>query len=137
MPVLQSIALTDRASTPVVHTFVPRDVVGGIGTVVDTSGVAIGEPRLTISGRRSGTKFRSKLTLQTPIVQSQVINGVTSPIIIRTGYASVDFTFDETSSTQERKDLVGMLASALGASALASPKTLIEDTVVNQQGVWG
>lgn len=137
MPVLQNILLTDRAGTPVVHTFVPRDVSSGVGTVVESSGVALGEPRFTISGRRSGAKWRSRLTLTVPVVQTQTINGITSPVVVRTGYATVDFTFDDSSSTQERKDLIGMLASACGASALASPKTLVEDTVVNQQGVWG
>lgn len=137
MPTLQNIVLTDRAATPVAHTFVPRDVVGGVGTVVESSGVALGEPRFTVSGRRSGSKFRSKLTLTVPVVQTQIINGISTPAVVRTGYATVDFTFDDSSSTQERKDLIGMLASACGASALASPKTLVEDTVVNQQGVWG
>jgi hypothetical protein len=138
MPALQNIALTDRAGTPVVHTFVPREVVDGVGSLVESNGVALGEPRFTISGRRSGAKFRSKISLTVPVVQSGVDDaGITRPVVVRTAYATVELVAMESSTTQERKDLIGMLASALGASALASPKTLVEETFVNQQGVWG
>jgi hypothetical protein len=137
MPTLQNIILTDRAGTPVAHTFVPRDVVNGVGSVVESSGVALGESRFTAQGRRSGTRYKATFALTVPIVATEVINGVSSPAIQRTGYAKVELTVDQASSTQERKDLIGMLASALGASALAGPKTLVEDTFVNLQGVWG
>lgn len=138
MPALQSISLTDRESTPVVHSFVPRDLdANGVGATVETGGVAIGESRFTAQGRRTGTKYKATFALTVPIVATQVINGVSSPAIQRTGYVKVELSVDQTSSTQERKNLIGMMASALGASALTAPKTLVEDTFVNLQGVWG
>jgi hypothetical protein len=51
--------------------------------------------------------------------------------VARTGYPQVTFTFDESSTEQERKDLVGMLASSLDAS-----KALTNDTIVKLQGVY-
>jgi hypothetical protein len=131
MPQLQNVVLTDRKSTPVDHTFTPLDISGGVGTVVESSGIPVGQNRLTISQRVSNGRYRPSLRLQLPVVQNQTINGVSTPVVVRTAYVEVNFTFDQTSSIDERKDAVGMIASAL-----QSDKTLINDTVVNLQGVY-
>lgn len=138
MPAIQTIALTDRAGTPVVHTFVPESVQGGVGSTVETGASAVGNRRFTISGRRDGSrKWRSKMTLSVPIVQTETVNGVARDIIVRTGYVTVEFSFEEASLLQERKDLIGMLASALGATGAATTtKSLVEDVVANQQNVY-
>jgi len=138
MPAIQNIILTDRAGTPVAHTFVPESVQGGIGSVVEAGTSAVGNKRFTISGRRDGSrKWKSKMTLTVPIVQTQVVNSISQDVVVRTGYATVEFSFDETSLSQERKDLISMLACALGANgSAATTKTLVEDVVVNQQNVY-
>lgn len=132
MPALQSISIVDREATPVTHTFLPRDVSQGVGMVVKSSGVPVGEERLTVSMRKSGSKFRGKLTLAIPVVATATINGVSTPEVVRTAYASLDVTFDETSSTQERNNIIGMIADALGTS-----KTLVNSTLVNLESVYG
>lgn len=131
MPQLQNVVLTDRKSTPVDHTFTPLDISNGVGTVVESSGIPVGQNRLTISQRASNGRYRPSLRLQLPVVQNQTINGVSTPVVVRTAYVEVNFTFDQTSSIDERNDAVGMIASAL-----ESNKTLINDTVVNLQGVY-
>lgn len=138
MPSIQNLSLTDRAGSPVVHIFTPESVLGGVGSVVEAGTSAVGNKRFTISGRRDGAKkWKSKITLSVPIVQTQTINGISQDVVVRTGYATIESSFEETSLLQERKDLIGMLASALGATGAAtSTKSLVEDTVVNQQNVF-
>lgn len=132
MPQLQNLVLTDRAATPVNHTFTPLDIKDGIGAVVETTGVPIGNNKFTIGlSKTAGGKYRATANLTVPIVVNETVNGVSRPAIARTGYAKVEFTFDESSSEQERKDLVGMLASSLDAS-----KALVNDTIVKLQGVY-
>lgn len=133
MPQLQNAVLTDRASTPVAHTFVPRDIVSGVGTVIETTGVPVGNSRLSVSLRQtSGNgRYRADVKLSVPIVADQVVNGVTTPVVQRTAYADLSFTFDPTSTEQERNNFVGMLASSLATSC-----TLVNDTVVKLQGVY-
>lgn len=131
MPQLQAISLNDREATPVAHAFVPRDIKNGVGTVVRSTGVPIGDESLTVSMRRANARYRGKVTLSVPIVQSQNINGVITPVVVRTAYADVNFTFDATSTTQERKNLVGMIADSLAAS-----KTLINGAIVDLEGVY-
>jgi len=132
MPALQSISILDRAATPVAHVFQPRDVSGGVGLVVNSTGVSVGEERLTVSMRKAASKFRGKLSLAIPVVVNETINGVTRPSVVRTAYANIEVTFDETSSTQERTNIIGMLADALNPS-----KPLVHKCFVELEGVYG
>lgn len=133
MPTLQSIVLTDRAATPVNHTFTPLDISNNVGTVVESSGVPIGNNRVQLSLSRTKDAGRYKATLRYtfPVVQTQTINGVSTPAVVRTAYADLSFTFDPTSTTQERKDAVGMVQSSLDAA-----KTLTNDLLVSLQGIY-
>lgn len=132
MPQLQNVVLTDRAATPVNHTYVPRDIVNGVGSVIESTGVAVGDNSLSVSLTKTAAgRRKAKINLVLPIVQNQVLNGITTPVVVRTTYVTVEFSFDPTSSTQERKDALGLIASAL-----APGKVLIENTVVNLEGVY-
>lgn len=133
MPQLQTLVLKDRAATPVEHTFIPRDIVNGTGTVAESSGIPLGDNRVAINlNRRSATgRFKPSVNFTFPVVQNQVVNGVSIPIVVRTAYATVTFNFDATSSEAERNNVVGMVQNALGAD-----KPLINDTIVKLQGVY-
>lgn len=132
MPQLQNIVLTDRAATPVNHTYTPRDIVGGVAEVVESTGVPIGDNRFTVSLKETAQgRFKGVLKGQFPIVQNQTINGVTTPVVVRTSYCTMEFSFDKSSTEQERKDCVGLMQSSLDAS-----KTLVNDSIVKLQGVY-
>lgn len=131
MPQLQNLILKDRAATPKDHTFTPRNIENGVGESVETTGVPVGESRHTISLRRSGNRYKVTQKLSMPVVSNQTINGVTSPVVVRTAFVTVTFDFDATSSEAERNDLVGMLQSSYDPS-----KVLVNDTVVKLQGVY-
>jgi len=132
MPQLQTLVLKDRTTpTAVDHTFTPRDIKSGVGAVVETTGVPVGDSRFTISLRQVNNRYRAQIQLAVPVVQNEVINGITTPKAVRTAYADVTFTFDSTSTEAERNNLVGMLADALAAN-----KVLVNDTVVKLQGVY-
>lgn len=132
MPQLQTLVLKDRTTpTAVDHTFTPRDIKSGVGAVVETTGVPVGDSRFTISLRQVNNRYRAQIQLAVPVVQNEVINGITTPKAVRTAYADATFTFDSTSTEAERNNLVGMLADALAAN-----KVLVNDTVVKLQGVY-
>lgn len=132
MPQLQPLVLKDRATpTAVDHTFSPRDINAGVGAVVESTGVPVGDSRYTISLRQSNGRYRATIQLNVPVVVNETINGVSTPKVVRTAYADVTFTFDRTSTEAERNNLVGMLADSLAAN-----KVLVNDTVVKLQGVY-
>lgn len=132
MPQLQTLVLKDRTTpTAVDHTFTPRDIKSGVGAVVETSGVPVGDSRFTISLRQVNNRYRAQIQIAVPVVQNETINGIVTPKAVRTAYADLTFTFDATSTEQERNNIVGMLADSLGAG-----KVLVNDTVVKLQGVY-
>lgn len=132
MPQLQNLVLTDRAATPVAHTFTPRDIVANVGTVEESTGVKIGDKSFSISNRKTANG-RSKVTMKlaVPVVVNETINVVTIPTVSHVAYVDAVFSFDPKSSTQERKDVVGMFQSSLDPS-----KVLVNDTLIGLQGVY-
>lgn len=131
MPQLQNLVLKDRAATPKDHTFTPRNIRDGVGESVETTGVPVGESRHSISLRRTADRYKVTQKLAVPVVATQTINGVSTPVVVRTSYVSVTFDFHATSSEAERNDIVGMLQSSYDPA-----KALVNDTVVKLQGVY-
>jgi hypothetical protein len=131
MPLLQAISLNDRETTPVAHVFTPNDSVNGVGIVKNTTGVPLGAETLTVSMRGSPNgRYRGKVNLTVPVVQTQTINGISTPVVVRTAYVSLEVTFSDKSTLQERNNVIGMLADALTPS-----KTLVNDALVKLEGV--
>lgn len=135
MPSLQSLVLTDRQATPVNRTLLPIGSAGpGIGVVAlaDASGATITERRFSIGLRRSGDRVRTTMKYRCPVVVTEVINGVSTPKVVREAYVDLTFNFHNTHTEAERNDVVGEITSALAAS-----KVLVNDTVVKGQSVYG
>lgn len=127
-----TLVLTDRAASPANHNYTPDgDDANGVHVFSEKTGVPIGNPRFTASLRQSGGKYRSQLKLAVPVVQTQTINGVTSPVVVRTAYVDATITFEATSTDQERQDAVGLFASSL-----TSAQTMINDMIVNLVDIW-
>lgn len=127
-----NLVINDRAATPVAHTYSPDgDDQNGVHLWSEKTSVPAGNPRFTARLASSNGKYRPSLRLQVPVMQTQVINGVSSPVLVRTAYAEVNFTFDALSSTQERTDCVGLMVNALAVA-----QTQINDLVVNLSDVY-
>lgn len=132
MPQLQNIILADRAATPVNHTFTPLDIQSGVATVVESTGVPIGSNTVTASLRKTPSGgYKAVVKGRFPIVQTSTTNGVSTPVVVRTAYAEINFSFDATSSEQERKDVVGMMSGTLGVS-----NTMLNDLLTKLQGIY-
>jgi len=103
-----------------------------VGTVVESSGIPLGNSTYSVSLRQTAQgRYKVTLKLSRPVVQTQTINGISTPTVVRTNRATVEFDLDPASSTQERTDLEGMLADSLGAG-----KPLVFGSVVNLEGVF-
>lgn len=131
MPQLANLVLTDRAATPVNHTFTPLDIKDGVGVVVESSGVPIGDRRFSVSlTKTSQNRYKPSFRLTVPVVQEATVNGVTKPTVVRTAYADINLSFDPSSTEQERKDVVGMLQSSLDSTKW------VNDVAIKLQGVY-
>lgn len=132
MPNFQSVVLQDRATTPANHTFVPQTARDGVHTVMSSpDGTITSAKKLSISNRRVNGKIKTRLLLAVPVVQTETINGITAPKVVRESYVDATFTFHAQSSEQERADTVTMFQSAL-----LPAKTLVNDVLVKNEDIW-
>lgn len=133
MAARSNLVINDRAATPVAHTFTPDgNDVNGVAIWSEKGSVPAGNPRYTARiYQDKGGKFRASAKLTIPIVQTQTINGVSTPTVVRTSYLEFNATFDSLSSTQERADAVGLMANSL-----ATAQAQINDMLVNLTPVW-
>jgi hypothetical protein len=127
-----NLVINDRAATPVAHTYTPDgDDAAGVHVYSEKTGVPAANPRFTAALKKSGSKYRPSLRLQIPIVQTQTVNGVSNPVVVRTAYVEFNAVFDALSTDQERKDAVGLMVNALAAS-----QTQINDMVVGLADIY-
>lgn len=132
MPALQTLALVDRESTPVTHTFTPFEIdANGVGVVTEGGDVQVSASRYTVQMRRVAGRYKARLKMAVPVVQTETINGVSNPKVVYQSYVDATFTFDSKSTEQHRKNVVGMFASSLDAS-----KVLVNDTLIKLQGIY-
>lgn len=133
MAARSNLVLNDRAATPVAHTFTPDgDDANGVHIWSEKGSVPAGNPRFTARVYRDkGGKYRATLKLHVPIVQTQTINGVSSPVIVRDHYVELHATSEGTSTAQERADAIGLMANAMAAN-----QAQINDLLVNLTPVW-
>jgi len=131
MPSFTSLVLTDRAATPANHTFLPRSNRDGVALVTESNGTPAADKRFSISTRRVNGKLKRRIVFQVPVVQTETINGISRPKVVRESIVDATFTFSEDSSEDERDDVVGMFASSLDAS-----KALVNDTIVKAEEVF-
>lgn len=129
-----NLVVKDRTTpTPADRTFTPDgDDPNKVHVFTEKTGVPAGNARYTAQLRRSKGKYRPTLRLAVPIVQTQTINGVSSPVVVRTAYVELSATFDELSTAQERADAIGMLTN----SCAPTGQTMINDLLVNLSDIY-
>lgn len=133
MPAIQNLVLADRASPAVNHTFGPVtiDSKTGIGVLAEQTAVPIGNPTYTIDRRMTQSgRYRIRANLKVPVIQTETVNGIARPVEVRAAHASIELSFSNQSTEQERKDAVGMLADSLAAAKWTN------GVFVNLEGVY-
>lgn len=94
----------------VIKTYNPRTVVQGVATYVSSTGVPVGDAKYTVSlSQTSGGRYNVTARLAIPITQSNVVGDVDNPKVVRTSYADIKLSFDPSSSTAERMDMMAQV----------------------------
>lgn len=123
--------VNDRESTPVAHTFGPRDAPGNMAIFAETGATAIGEKLYTVRWRNTPDRRNVRITFAMPVTVNETINGVTRTSVDRLAYFDGNFRFDTKLTEQERKNFVGMLANSFAASV-----TVVDKTLTGLESIW-
>ncbi len=119
MPELTTLVLTDRESTPVDHTFTRSGGAdpNGVYVMRESADVPANSSNVKLSHRRTGNgNYVTEMRAEFPVVATETINGVNSSKLLRVAFAQIKFTFSKDSTSQERKNAIGMIQSALDAT---------------------
>jgi hypothetical protein len=132
MPNPSTITLTDRDSND--HVFNPsRDEPNDVRrfTKADANGVKIGESHLRVSRRETPSVYKVRLKLERPTVVTETINGVDNPKVVRVSMADATFTFARNSTTDERKEIIGLMADVL-----APGQTMLNSVILDLENFF-
>jgi hypothetical protein len=132
MPALSTITVLDREDTPVSHSFTPHSVKDGfLATLQENNGSVIDTNVMTISTTSTQTKTKVRIKLAVPIVQTETINGRSVDVVSHVNYIDTSITYDNLSTLQERRNIVGMFANSLGAD-----QTTVDSVVTGLEGFY-
>lgn len=133
MPQMAPLVLTDRASPPVDHVFNPRGKEGGVATYAESTGVPLGDRRITMRDPVF-SNGRAKVTIKMafPVIQTTVVSGVAANTVLRTNYADLVFNFDQSSTLQERDDMIGQLYDMIRRD----DNPVVGETLINLSGQY-
>lgn len=126
-----NIVVNDRETTPVAHTFAPQMPLEGGFMFAEAASIPNGERKLSIRHRRANGRRYVRLTLTSPVLVTETVNGVPVPTVPRIGLIDCTFRWDDNSTEQERANAVGMFYNALAAS-----QSVVNATVVKTEGIW-
>jgi hypothetical protein len=121
------------------HTFKPyAKTADGVFEFREVTGVPIGDPKITIQSRKTAAgKYQTKIKGSWPIVQTQTINGISTPVVVRTAYIDTTLTFEGTSTIQERKDVVSETMNLFSSTVNTAANLWLVDTVLaNGEGMF-
>lgn len=109
MPQATTLQLTDTGGT---DNYDPVSITGGVAEFAYGGDVPLGDKRITISAIRTQLG-RRKITLKGvfPTVQTSTVDGIELPVNTRTAYAEISFSFDKTSTADEREDVIKAMIS--------------------------
>lgn len=132
MAARSNLVITDRQPTPVERTFSPDgDDSNRVHLFSEKTTVPLGNPRFSASLKRSGSRFKPSLKLAIPVTQTQIINGIQTPVIVRVAYVELAASFDGVSTEQERKDAIGLMASAI-----QEDQVMMNDLLTKLSDIW-
>lgn len=131
MPAATTITVNDRESSPVAHSFVPRDDGPSMYSFEEAAAVPAGNNSLVVRWTKDKEVHRIRLTMALPKLVTETINGVNRYSVDYVNFIDFSVRFSNTSTEQERKNAIGMFANALAAS-----QGVLNPVLTQVQGIY-
>lgn len=119
MPNMTTLSVTDRSDPGNDHVLLPV-ATHPIAWWKENGSVPLGDLTVSVSTSTSATKIKPTVRVKIPQIVEETINGVITSKVARTAYADIRLSFDVTSTSTERNELIGMV-SDLFADAATQP----------------
>lgn len=118
MAQLTSIVLNDGTADV---TFLPHEITSqNVARLRTNAETVIGTEELSVQARDAVSNRRVTVKVTLPVVQNEVINGITTPKVVRQQIATVELSLPKTSLKSDRKRARSLIASALSNALIAA-----------------
>lgn len=118
MAQLTSIVLNDGTADV---TFLPHEITSqNVARLRTNAETVIGTEELSVQARDAVSNRRVTVKVTLPVVQNEVINGITTPKVVRQQIATVELSLPKTSLKNDRKRARSLIASALSNALIAA-----------------
>lgn len=118
MAQLTSIVLNDGTADV---TFLPHEITSqNVARLRTNAETVIGAEELSVQARDAVNNRRVTVKVTLPVVQNEVINGITTPKVVRQQIATVELSLPKTSIKGDRTRARNLIASALSNALIAA-----------------
>lgn len=102
-------------------TFLPHEITSqNVARLRTNAETVIGAEELSVQARDAVNNRRVTVKVTLPVVQNEVINGITTPKVVRQQIATVELSLPKTSIKGDRKRARSLIASALSNALIAA-----------------
>lgn len=129
MPSIKPLVLKDNASQD--FTLNPDTPSQGRFPFIKSNGSPIGDVRATVTLKKTSERAKVDLTIASPVVITETINGVERPVVDRANYASIKLNFAANSTETERREMRALLRSML-----ADDQPDLSEVIVDLEGYY-
>lgn len=112
---IDSVTVQDGATTPSDVVFDRYGASPGAVQLRARGATVSADKVLTLKTTESSERTKVMAVLRVPVVQTETVNGISSPKIVRTAYFRGEFTFDGDASDEERRDILSYVETLLGS----------------------
>jgi len=118
MASIANVVLADGQASPANKTFTPKDCTSLVATWTDrTSGIAIGQPQLTLAMLESKDSTRVTVKVSVPTLETTSTDGVAgyvaAPKVAYALFGKAEFVLPNRASLQERKNIQAFVKNVL------------------------
>lgn len=128
MPAFGTVTINDGLSTPVAHSFDPVVTNGADSKLADRSGgIPIGYPLILMSQKdpaNGARNYRMQFNVVLPTVEADPTTGIDK--VTRTARFNGEFVLPESSTLQERKDILAYAKNLLADAVTTAVVTNLE-----------
>jgi len=127
MPAITSLALLNRAGTPVAVNFDPVRIEGNVAYFRAPGNTSLGDKSMSVSARVTAGGYRKVVTkFVVPVVSTDTSTGVDIVSVVRKAHCNVEFTFAPDATEDEMNEIIAYAEASLASGQVTLDPVLTQ-----------
>jgi len=127
MPAITSLALLNRAGTPVAVDFDPVRIEGNVAYFRAPGNTSLGDKSMSVSARVTAGGYRKVVTkFVVPVVSTDTSTGVDIVSVVRKAHCNVELTFAPDATEDEMNEIIAYAEASLASGQVTLDPVLTQ-----------